>query len=186
LLATDAERQAFKQLMIKILILTSEHATSFDQLMKIAMQEYPASFETDFSQIENKSIQKVIEHFGGIEDEAGFRLGAFDDSSELIGTIRVQQRRSPKQSHCADVTAMFVRTENQNQGIAQLLLETTISQARKLKNLEQLELSVSSDAHAALHTYKKVGFEITGTVPRQIKIGNVYHDYLTMWLVLNA
>jgi ribosomal protein S18 acetylase RimI-like enzyme len=172
--------------MIKILILTSEHVTSFDRLMKIAMQEYPASFETDFSQIENKPIQTVVEHFGGIENEAGFRLGAFDDSGELVGTVRIQQRLSPKQSHCADVTAMFVRTENQNQGIAQLLLDTAISKARKLKNLEQLELSVSSDAQAALQTYKKVGFEITGTLPRQIKIGNVYHDYLTMWLVLNA
>ena len=152
--------------------------------MQSALQEYPASFETDFSQIESFSIQKVIDHFGGIESEGGFRLGAFNDFGELVGTVRLQQRRSPKQFHCADVTAMFVSPEIQNQGVGRLLLESAINRARKLENVEQLELSVSDDAHAALHTYKKLGFEITGTLPRQIKIGSNYYDYLTMILVL--
>ena len=170
--------------MIIIQKLTSEHASSFDGLMKAALQEYPASFETDFSQIKNRPMQNVIDHFGGIENAGGFRLGAFDELGELVATVRVQQRRSPKQSHCADVTAMFVSTEAQNQGVGYLLLKSAINSARELENVEQLELSVSDDALAALHTYKKVGFEITGTLPRQIKIGNNYHDYLTMSLVL--
>lgn len=171
--------------MINIENLTSEHASALDSLIRIALKDYPTAFETDFSQIENRPLQGVIDHLDGIEKSNGFRLGAFDEDGELIGTVRLQPRHSPKRSHCADFMAMFVRSEKRNQGVGRALLETAIEKARQIDGLEQLELSVSSDALSALHVYENVGFQSTGVLRRQIKLGNDYHDYLTMWMPLS-
>jgi len=70
-----------------------------------------------------------------------------------------------------------------NQGAGRLLLESTIERAREIEGLEQLELSVSSDSPSAIHLYGKTGFIRTGVLRRQIKIGDDYHDFITMWLL---
>lgn len=170
--------------MIVIETLTAQHAKALDNLIRTALQDFPTSFDTDFSQVENRPLQSVIDHLNEIGKSKGFRLGAFAENGELIGTVRVQPRRGRKRSHCADVMVMFVRSENQNQGIGRQLLEAAIAQAREIDGLKQLELSVSRDSPAALHLYEKVGFQSTGVLRRQIKVASDYHDYVTMWMPL--
>ena len=170
--------------MIKIAILTPDHATALNSLIQTALEDYPTAFTTDFSTTKNRSVQIVIDHLKDLENSAGFRLGAFDANGTLVGTVRLDPRPGPKRSHAADLMVLFVRIENQNQGIGRLLVETTIEMARKIDGLEQLELVVSQDAPAAIHLYEKLGFKSTGVLKRQIKIGNNYHDCVAMWLRL--
>lgn len=69
---------------------------------------------------------------------------------KLVGTVRIQPRDGPGQSDCADVMVMFVRSDNQKQGIGRLLLETAIDKASKIDGLDKFELEVRHDNRDAL------------------------------------
>ena len=66
-----------------------------------------------------------------------------------------------------------------------MLMQALIDEARKIDGLQQLELSVSRDSTAAIRLYQKAGFEPTGVLKRQIRVGDDYHDLITMWMSLD-
>ena len=65
-------------------------------------------------------------------------------------------------------------------GIGTALLEELIAVARQ-KGLEQLELEVAAHNTGAIALYKKLGFEVCGTLPRNMKFPDgSYEDVLYM------
>ncbi len=166
--------------MVNIAILEPKHARELNRLTIDAIRDYPTAFTTDFTQVRHRPVGMLIDHLRELERTAGFRLGAFD-AADLVGTVRLIPRSGPKLAHCADVVFLYVRGDRQREGIGRALLERLIAEARRIDGLEQLELSVSSDSHAALRLYEKMGFEATGVHRRQIKFGDSYHDLIAMW-----
>ena len=171
--------------MIKIESLNPEHASALNELIKVGLREYPTSFTTDLSGIEDRPDQVVADHLRSLQSSDDFRLGAFYGSGKLVGTVRLIRQQSPKQLHAADVVFLFVHREYQNQGIGRLLMASAIEKAKEVRGLELLYLSVSLDSKAAIRLYEKVGFVPTGVIKRQIKISNKYYDLSTMWLPLD-
>ena len=171
--------------MINIETLKPEHASALNGLIKVGLREFPSSFITDLADIENRPDQAVADDLQGLQSTDDFRLGAFDNSGRLVGTVRLIRQQNSKQLHAAEIVFLFVHREFQNQGIGQLLMKSAIERAKKIPRLEHLDLSVSLDSEAAIRLYEKVGFVSTGTIKRQIKVGDKYYDLLTMWLPLN-
>ncbi len=171
--------------MIKIESLVPEHASALNGLLKVGLKKFPSSFTTDLSDIENRPDQEVADHLLSLQSSNDFRLGAFIDGNELIGTVRLIRQQSPKQLHAAEIVLLLVHHDYQNRGIGQLLMESAIERAKQIPGLEHLHLSVSLDAKAAIRLYEKVGFISTGVIKQQIKIDGKYHDLSTMWLPLN-
>jgi len=171
--------------MTKIEPLAPEHASLLNELIKTGLREFPSSFTTDLSSIENRPDQNVADHLHSLQSSDDFRLGAFNSDGELVGTVRLIRLQSPKQSHAADIVFFYVRHEYQNQGIGRLLMEAAIERAKLVMGLEHLHLTVNLDAKAANHLYEKVGFQSTGVIKQQIKIDEKYHDQSTMWMNLN-
>jgi len=171
--------------MINIVSLKSEHASALNELIKVGLGEFPSSFTTDLADIEDRSDQAVADHLQRLQTTDDFRLGAFDNSGTLVGTVRLIRQQNSKQIHTAEIVFLFVHREFQNQGIGQMLMKSAIERAKEISMLEHLHLSVSLDSEAAIRLYEKVGFVSTGIIKRQIKIGDKYHDLSTMWLPLN-
>jgi len=70
------------------------------------------------------------------------------------------------------------------QGIGSVLFDEMIKFAQD-KGLEQMELDVNTNNTRALHLYKSKGFEIVGTIPRALKIGEgQYYDEHQMVKIL--
>ena len=99
----------------------------------------------------------------------------------MVGTVRLNPRAGPRINHGADILFLYVHPRNQNQGVGYQLMQTLIDRAKTIDNLQQLELSVSHDSRAALRLYQKLGFEETGRLKRQIRVGEVFYDLITMW-----
>ena len=171
--------------MIKIEPLIPEHASALNELLKVGLREFPSSFTTDLSDIKNCPDQVVADHLHDLQSSNDFRLGAFHDDSELVGTVRLIRQQSPKQLHAADIVFLLVHRDYHNQGIGQQLMESAVERAKQILGLEHLHLSVSLDATAAIRLYEKVGFMSTGVIKQQIKISGKYHDLSTMWLPLS-
>ncbi len=115
---------------------------------------------------------------GQNESPVNLMLLAFWDG-EHAGNASLMGFSTVRTRHRAQV-AVALYQKFTGQGIGAALLEELISIARQ-KGLEQLELEVAAQNAGAIALYKKLGFEICGTLPRNMKYpdGN-YADVLYM------
>ena len=67
-----------------------------------------------------------------------------------------------------------------NNGIGNALVKEVINQAKEI-GYEQIELGVFSDNEKAIALYKKLGFEVWGSVKNAFKLKDgTYHDEIIM------
>lgn len=93
--------------------------------------------------------------------ENGHRLAAEVDG-RVIGSAGLFVDQLPRSRHCAGL-GMMVDPDYWGQGIGGQLLEAVLNLADNWLNIKRLELDVNTDNPAAIHLYKKYGFEIEGT-----------------------
>jgi ribosomal protein S18 acetylase RimI-like enzyme len=74
---------------------------------------------------------------------------------------------------------VYVREASRGKGVGDRLIKELLALAEA--RVEQVHLAVVLTATAAIKTYKRNGFEIYGTDPGAIRIGDVTYDkYLMM------
>jgi ribosomal protein S18 acetylase RimI-like enzyme len=142
--------------------------------------------------IRAEALQKYPQSFGTLEEDQGgdvmvaaYRhwlsdtiLGAFEDQT-LVGTAGFYvspDKRSRRRGH---IFTVYVRETSRGKGLGDRLIKDLLALAEA--RVEQVHLAVVLTATAAIKTYKRNGFEIYGTDPRVIRIGDVTYDkYLMM------
>jgi len=80
---------------------------------------------------------------------------------KLIGNITLHQPLNPRLWHAAGL-GMTVHPNYWGRGVGNALLEAILDLADNWLNLKRVELDVHVDNPAAIHLYKKFGFEIEG------------------------
>ena len=115
---------------------------------------------------------------GQNESPVSLMLLAFWDG-EHAGNASLMGFSTARTRHRAQV-AVALYQKFTGQGIGTALLEELIALARQ-KGLEQLELEVAAANKGAVALYKKLGFEVCGTLPRNMKYPDgSYTDVLYM------
>ena len=165
-------------------MLAPQHARALSALTREAIELCPTAFTTDTAQMRDLSLGAVVNHLRELEKSAGFRLGAFAPDGELVGTVRLNPRVGSKIRHGADVLLLYVQPQWRRRRVGQQLMQQLFSEARRIEGLRQLELAVSRDSKAAIRLYESTGFEATGVLKQQIRVGDRYHDLITMWKAL--
>src|SRR6202043_3955256 len=94
----------------------------------------------------------------------------------LIGVVTLVRESSRKLLHKANLYAMYVLPQNRNAGVARGLVSKLVSMARELPGLEQINLSVVTENHAARKLYQSFGFQAYGIEQHALKQGDVYFD----------
>ncbi|EMD9174309.1 GNAT family N-acetyltransferase [Cronobacter turicensis] len=87
-------------------------------------------------------------------------LAAFDEEGKPVGTVQLILSQPENQPHRADVSKLLVHRRARRAGIAQALMETLESEARKAgKTVLVLDTSTGSDAERfySRHQWKKAG-----------------------------
>ena len=172
--------------MARIDQLVPRDARALNRLTQRALREHPTAFTTDAAAVARRRDDEVAAHLRELQRGRGFRLGAFDESDNLVGTVRLNPRAGSRLAHSADLVFLYVCSEAQNRGIGRQLVVRAIELARNIAGLRQLELMVSSDSPIAHRLYESLGFRATGVLERQIRVGDEYHDLIPMWLSLDA
>ena len=109
----------------------------------------------------------------------GLSLGADDYITKHAGSASLTGFSTARTRHRAQV-AVALYQKFTGQGIGTALLEELVGIARK-KGLEQLELEVAAHNTGAIALYKKLGFEVCGVLPRNMKYPDgSYEDVLYM------
>jgi ribosomal protein S18 acetylase RimI-like enzyme len=145
---------------------------------------HPEAFTSDAATEQTKSadgyLARLLDPQG---DPARFTLGAWREH-RLVGAISCERDQRLKVRHIGHVVGMMVRQEARGRGVGRLLLQACIAQARRVRGVEMLSLSVTSGNAAAVALYEGAGFKRYGRLVHAIKIGDNYHDKDLMVLSL--
>jgi ribosomal protein S18 acetylase RimI-like enzyme len=102
---------------------------------------------------------------------------------QIVGVLICRGGRRRAMRHTATLS-MSVAQEWRNQGIGSKLLARAIEWARATGIVTRIELHVYARNEAAIHLYKKYGFEVEGRLRRRVYRDGEYHDNLAMALLL--
>jgi ribosomal protein S18 acetylase RimI-like enzyme len=141
--------------------------------------------------IRAEAIQMHPQTFGSPEEDEGgevmiaaYRhwlgetvLGAFG-SEGLMGVAGFYVSRYRKSRHRGHIFSVYVRESDRGQGVGDRLIKELLAHAET--RVEQVHLAVGSTASAAIKTYKRNGFEIYGTDPSVIRVGDASYDHYLM------
>lgn len=87
-------------------------------------------------------------------------------------------RRTKDRSTGGHIYTVYVKENSRGKGVGDRLIKELLADAET--RVEQVHLAVVSTATAAIKTYKRNGFEIYGTDPRVVRIGDAMYDNYLM------
>lgn len=168
---------------IQIRKLQPNESNSYRELRLQCLKNYPMHFTSNYLDElakEKLFFQNHIEQ----SNVNNFVLGAFLDDT-LVGISGFNRYDSKKIEHKGRIIQVYVNPDYQGQQIGFKLIKHTITDAFKIKAIEQIEIDVISSNKQAAKLYKKIGFEAYGIQKNFMKVGNDYYDHIMMMLFKN-
>jgi RimJ/RimL family protein N-acetyltransferase len=111
-------------------------------------------------------------------------FGFFDADGECQSVAGFIRPDSLKRRHVGEVWGVYTRPAGRRRGAAARVMAAVIEHARGLDGVEQIQLSVSSEAAAAEALYLGLGFEVWGREPKALRLGDRRPDEIHMSLPL--
>ena len=141
--------------------------------------------ESPFLICEPEEVRLTVDAEKGIinrknEDPRELLLLAFEDGKHIGNCALMSVGNSVRYEHrCSIAIALY--KEYCGRGIGKIMLETVLSEAKKL-GYEQAELEVMTENKGAIAMYEKIGFVKCGTLPHstRYKDGSYADSY---WMV---
>lgn len=168
---------------IEIVELGPAHVEEWRALRLRALADAPEAFLSSVEQAAAQPIAELAERFSAEANVEAPIFGAFREGT-LVGTAGLGRQDRPKTRHSATIWGVFVASEARGLGIGDALIAAAVARARRMPGLERITLIVTASNDAARRIYERAGFVAFGLEPRALKLGEVYHDDLHMWLDL--
>ncbi|MDZ5471539.1 GNAT family N-acetyltransferase [Bacillus sp. 31A1R] len=145
-----------------------------------ALRNNPEAFSSSFEEEKGNSVEFYQNR---LKSTLSYTFGAYKEN-ELIGVVSLVCEDKLKIRHRANIFAMYVSEEGRGKGVGRKLMSEAINQAKCIRNIEQLYLTVVSSNEPAKNLYASLGFEIIGEDKKALKVGNTYYDEDLMVLYL--
>jgi ribosomal protein S18 acetylase RimI-like enzyme len=149
------------------------------QALRNAPDSFLSSYEAEAAESESVTAER-LRRTADAKDSGV--LGAFDDRA-LVGMLGMVRDTQRKASHRAHLWGMYVVPDARKRGIGRALLDAAIARSRAA-GVEQLHLTVSTNADPARRLYRHAGFVPIGTLREAMKDGERYVDEELMVLRL--
>lgn len=104
------------------------------------------------------------------------------DVPRIIGTTSLNFNTQEVFRHKAEL-GLTIHDDHQNLGIGTAMLNHILAIAKK-QGLQKIQLTVNAENKRAIHIYRKAGFEIEGTLHREMYFRGRYLDEHRMALFL--
>lgn len=104
-------------------------------------------------------VEKISEMF--VAQRENVIVVVAETSGTIVGYLAVHLNSKPRARHVAAIS-MAVHPDHQGLGVGSELMAKAIELADQWLNLVRLELTVYADNRAAIHLYRKYGFEVEG------------------------
>ncbi len=171
---------------ISIQPFTSAQRDEVWQLRLRALKDHPESFGEPWESASRRTISDVEELSRTFWNGGDNRLYiAVNPRQEPVGMLGIYREAHPREHHRMQLWGVYVAPEYRGSGIASELASTAISYARTVPGVLQIQLTVWSENHAAVHSYLRLGFHRWGTLPRADMVDGRAVDYDHMVLMLD-
>lgn len=98
------------------------------------------------------------------------------DGDRLFAMAGACQEEGEKVRHIAYAWGVYVNKDYRGKGVGKKLMEALLEEVRKNNEIEKVNLNVNTIQQSAVKLYEKLGFEIVGTLHKELKIGDKYFD----------
>jgi RimJ/RimL family protein N-acetyltransferase len=140
--------------------------------------------ETDFLLFNPDEFQMSVEDLAKRIKAGDFALRLVAEiEGDIVGELTFRTGKWSRTKHAGELGVM-VRKDAWSLGIGTALLESLISWAEKSR-IRKINLRVRVDNEAAIRLYKKFGFQIEGTLSREIFVNGRFYDCYWMGLTLD-
>lgn len=152
--------------------------SDFDQVYKIYMHESVIPFLG----YDPMSVEEFRPIFTDMVNAQNFFV--YDLDSEIAGFLKVSQHPG-RASHVAYIGSLAIKPSHQGSGLARKIISEVIAELKE-NGFKRIELIVESDNERGIRFYRKLGFEIEGTLRKFYKRSNEDHyidDYIMGLLI---
>jgi RimJ/RimL family protein N-acetyltransferase len=147
----------------------------------VAEGKYTLVEADEFKLTEEKVRQAIHER---AEAQGGVYL-VVEVDDEVVGLLEFQNGHYRRTAH-SGMFSVWVRKEWRGRGVGTALLQVLIDWATKSPLIEKVTLAVFSTNHRAIGLYRKLGFEVEGRCPRDMKLADgKYMDSVLMYRFVN-
>ncbi|WP_207940561.1 hypothetical protein DOK78_001931 [Enterococcus sp. DIV2402] len=167
--------------MITVRKLDLNDLSQFIDLRLKVLKEVPEAFASAY-QKECDLQEEVFANRLKITDNQ-FTIGALDNNDLSCVAAFFRETRE-KSKHKGNVVAVYCLPEYRKKKIATIVMETLITEVRKIPDLIVLNLSVVSENNRAKQFYEKLGFVVYGKEPKALFDGQNYFDEYLLQLSL--
>ena len=157
---------------MEVRALTEADAEAWLALRLRALREHPDAFVA--TPEETESLPDVKKRFATARDDESIVVGAFDP--HLVGIVGCYRLEATKERHIARIWGMYIAPEARGRGTGRLMLDVVITLTREWPELDHLWLHVMRHQTAARRLYLSCGFEVIGSHPRVLRVGDCYYD----------
>ena len=148
----------------------------YKELRLEALQKDAEAFGSSYEE----SLKKTNEEWKKpLENQKNNIMVAFY-GDKVIGMVGANQESGQKTKHVAYVWGVYVNADHRGQGVAKKIMKTLLDEIMKNKEIEKINLNVNTTQNGAISLYEKLGFEIVGTLHKELKIGDKYFDEYMM------
>ncbi|MGF7239728.1 ribosomal protein S18 acetylase RimI-like enzyme [Pseudomonas oryzihabitans] len=105
--------------------------------------------------------------------------------AELLGVVGLGRETREKVRHKATLFGLYVPDRYRRLGIAKGLLDELLTHAQGLPGLRVVQLTVTEGNDAALALYRQAGFNLFGSEPLAIAVGDGLLTKLHLWCDLD-
>lgn len=153
---------------VKIRRLTVDDLNLFREIRAEALQNHPQTFGSREEDEGGDAMVAAYRHW-----LSGTILGAFGCGS-LIGVAGFYVSADKRSQHRGHIFTVYVKKNSRGNGVGDRLIKELLAHAEA--RVEQVHLAVVSTEIAAIKTYKRNGFEVYGTDPCVVRIGDAVYD----------
>lgn len=148
---------------IEIIEIKSTQNEEYKDFLKIGL----IKDEENFRISPNDDLNSI---FPTKDEDDSFTLGAYFENL-LVGIVSFSRDGNDREKlrHKGILFRMYVSDEQRGKGIAKKLIEETINRVKKIKDIEQINLTVISTNIYAKKLYEKIGFATFGSEKNAIK-----------------
>jgi len=153
-------------------------------LMLRALKEDPFAFSVDFEEYQYNSDEwwnnYIAPYTSGFKD----KMFLAKDKEQIVGMIGTLYEYKSRRKHAVSIVWFYVDESHRNKGIGKMLMDMTLDDINKNKDIMKIFLLVNGKQKSAISLYTKLGFKQNGILEKEYRINGEFVDSYVMEKIL--